>query len=52
MKFKRVVKGDYVLFVVLVIIGLSALVYSQWIAPRQSEGTMVVVEINGEVVRN
>ncbi|NLJ73810.1 MAG: NusG domain II-containing protein [Firmicutes bacterium] len=50
MKSKGMVKGDRLLFVVLVIIGLSTFVYTQFVVPRQSKGTMVVVEIDGEIV--
>ncbi|HHT91817.1 MAG: NusG domain II-containing protein [Bacillota bacterium] len=51
MKSKEKVKGDFILIVVLVVIGLGTLVYNQVIAPRRGQGTMVAIEIEGQVVQ-
>lgn len=50
MKFEGKVKGDLILVVVLILIGLGALLYYQVIVPkRQGPGTKVIVEIEGQV---
>ena len=51
MKFKGKVKGDLLLVVVLVIIGVSVLLYNQVIVPKKGQATRVIVEIEGEVVQ-
>ena len=50
MKSKAKVKGDFILVVVVVLLGLGALAYNRIILPRQGLGTKVVVEIEGQVV--
>ncbi|HHU61410.1 MAG: NusG domain II-containing protein [Bacillota bacterium] len=50
MRFKEKVKGDFVLVVVLVIIGAFAVFYNQVVVPRRSPATKVVVEVEGQVV--
>ena len=50
MKSKAKVKGDFILVVVVVLLGLGALAYNRIILPRQGLGTKVVVEIEGRVV--
>ena len=51
MKFKGKVKGDFILVVVLILIGIGGLIYNQVIVPRRGQGTKVLVEIEGAVVR-
>ena len=51
MKFKGKVKGDFILVVVLILIGIGGLIYNQVIVPRRGLGTKVLVEIDGKVVR-
>jgi hypothetical protein len=43
-------KGDFILIVVIVLIGLGALAYNQIAVPKNGPGTTVVVEIEGNVV--
>ena len=50
MKPQGKLKGDFILIVVIVLIGLGVLVYNQIAAPKSGPGTSVVVEIEGEVV--
>jgi hypothetical protein len=48
---KGKVKGDLVVIVVLLLIGIGVLVYNQVVLPKRAPGTKVLVEIDGEVVR-
>ncbi len=50
MKSKAKVKGDFILIVVLMFMGVVALIYNQVIVPRRGQGTAVVVEIDGKVI--
>lgn len=50
MRFKGKVKGDLLLIVVLVLIGVGTLLYNQLIVPKRGQATNVIVEIDGEVV--
>ena len=45
------VKGDLVLIVVLLLIGVGAFVYSQVVLPKRAPGNKVLIEIEGKVVR-
>lgn len=51
MNFKGKLKGDFILVVVLVLIGLAVLFYNQVIVPQQGVAAKVHVEIEGQVVR-
>jgi hypothetical protein len=50
-KSKAKLKGDFILIVVILILGIGALAYNQYIVPKQGVGTKVVVEIEGQTVR-
>ena len=50
MKSRQKVKGDFILIVVIILIGLGVLVYNQVAVPKSAKGTRVVVEIEGKVV--
>jgi len=45
------VKGDLVLIVVLLLIGVGAFVYNQVVLPKRAPGNKVLIEIEGKVVR-
>lgn len=49
-KTKGKLKGDLILIVVIVLIGLGVLVYNQIAVPKSSPGRTVVVEIDGEAI--
>jgi|SRR5690554_3637877 len=49
MKIPNLRKGDLIIIVVLIIIGVSIITYTTFFAPRAAQGTTVVVEIDGEV---
>lgn len=51
MGLKGKVKGDFILVVVLILIGIGGLIYNQVIVPRRGLGTKVLVEIDGNIVR-
>lgn len=51
MRFKGKVKGDLLLIVVLVIIGVGTLIYNQVVVPKRGQATRVVVEIDGKIVQ-
>ena len=51
MKSKGKVKGDLVLVVVLLLIGVGAFVYNQVVLPKRAPGNKVLIEIEGKVVR-
>lgn len=49
MKFEGKVKGDLILVVVLILIGIGALFYNQVIVPKKGQGTKVIIEIDGKI---
>ncbi|NMA60695.1 MAG: NusG domain II-containing protein [Firmicutes bacterium] len=51
MRFKGKVKGDLLLVVVLVLIGVGALFYNQVIVPKKGQATKVIIEIDGQIVQ-
>jgi len=51
MKFPKLRKGDLILIVVLIIIGVCAITYTTLFARRAEQGKRVIVEIDGQVVR-
>jgi hypothetical protein len=51
MKPKGKVKGDFVLIVVLLLIGVGAFAYNQVVLPKRAPGSRVLIEIEGKVVR-
>ncbi|NMB00699.1 MAG: NusG domain II-containing protein [Firmicutes bacterium] len=51
MKSKGKVKGDFILVVVLILMGIGGLFYNQVIVPRRGLGTRVFIEIDGKVIR-
>ncbi len=50
MKSKAKVKGDFILIVVIVVLGLAVLVYNRVVVPKGGVGSLVLVEIEGQVV--
>jgi hypothetical protein len=51
MNSKGKVKGDLVVIVVLLLIGVGAFVYNQVVLPKRAPGNKVLIEIEGKVVR-
>lgn len=50
MKFPNLRKGDLIIIVVLIIMGVSIITYTNFFASEKTPGTTVIVEIDGEVV--
>ncbi|MDI9485236.1 MAG: NusG domain II-containing protein [Bacillota bacterium] len=50
MKSKAKVKGDFILIVVILLMGLGTLAYNRITATKQGDGTRVLLEVEGQVI--